>query len=452
MSQEELNHRLELIAEDTRCLETIQEELNVRLENTRTPILRASILNSQVKKMENSDSTPNRSELQLLIQAIPEFHPGQSLSVFINEIDNLLRHLNRRLTPDLTYILNVNIRSKIKGDARDFISYQNAVEWFDIRKVLLQKYGDQRSEELLVSDLTQCVQQKTEKYMDFYSRLLKAYNSLMQNVTLNIQDPNYLAFKKLEYDKLALKTFQIGLLEPYRSFLGNFEFKTIEECINKCHTLENRNQEWDYCEFLRNSQNGQAFKKPSTMPSLPNFSFSSQKPPAVVTNLPHNTVFSNPKPIAAAPIPRPSNPPNFQFNQPKFFQQHQNFPRPSLPFQQRNQTFSPPQPKPIFGPQGSAFIKNLPPPEPMSVQSRVRSFQGPIRNNFHHRKPYSNLHNVESLESPDESQEHDPNNEYHYTDFDEYYYQEGFYNDESSEQPLAENEDFRLEASNKQSI
>lgn len=142
-------------------------------------------------------STPlPKDEIQMLLHAIPEYSPGQNLSIFINEVDNLFTHLNTRLSPDLHYLVNFSIRSKIKGDARNFIAYQNATEWPLIRQSLLQKYGDQRSEELLVSALMQCVQQKNETYMDYYSKLLKAFNDLMQYVSLNITDANYLGYKK----------------------------------------------------------------------------------------------------------------------------------------------------------------------------------------------------------------------------------------------------------------
>lgn len=136
--------------------------------------------------MENTNSAnvppimPDKSEIQLLMQAIPEYHPGNNLSIFINEVDNLINHLEGRLTTDLAYVVSFSIRSKIKGDARDLIAYKNATQWVDIRNALLRKYGDQRSEELLVASLRQCVQAKNETYADYYTRVLKSFNDIMQ--------------------------------------------------------------------------------------------------------------------------------------------------------------------------------------------------------------------------------------------------------------------------------
>ncbi|KAL3280501.1 hypothetical protein HHI36_024221, partial [Cryptolaemus montrouzieri] len=90
----------------------------------------------------------SRNDIQLLLQSIPEYFPGENLSIFVNEVDNLCELLEGRLNADLVYVVNFSIRSKIKGEARDFLYFQNATNWPSIRRVLLQKYGDQRSEDL----------------------------------------------------------------------------------------------------------------------------------------------------------------------------------------------------------------------------------------------------------------------------------------------------------------
>ncbi|KAL3281897.1 hypothetical protein HHI36_005102 [Cryptolaemus montrouzieri] len=129
----------------------------------------------------------SRNDIQLLLQSIPEYFSGEKLSIFVNEVDNLCNHLEGRLNADFVYEVNFFIRSKIKGESRDFLAFQNATN--SIRRVLLQKYGDQRSEDLLVSSLTHCLQKRNETYMEYYSRILKSYRDLIQYLTLNIADP-----------------------------------------------------------------------------------------------------------------------------------------------------------------------------------------------------------------------------------------------------------------------
>lgn len=328
--------------------------------------LKPPTLNFQTMTETRQTQVPNppgRSEVQLLVQAIPDYEPGKNLTVFINEVDNLLKHLNNRLTPDLEYILNFNIRSKLKGEARDYISNENAIDWVTIRRTLLLRYGDQRSEDILVSALTQCVQQRNETYIEYYSRVVKCHNDLVTNINLHITDPACLNFKKQEYLKLALKTFQTGLLEPYRSYVSHFPIATGEESLQKCKEYDNMRQKWDYAEYLRRPKE---FKKPETQnsnnkPSTSNPMQNHFRPvmPSFPPPLPPKPQFFQGQNFQNKPT-LPFNKPLFQNNnfKPPFFQP-QNTPKQLLPFNQNNN-----QP-----------FKKLPPPEPMSVQSRVRSQQ-----------------------------------------------------------------------------
>lgn len=314
----------------------------------------------------------DKSDLQLLLQAVPEYYPGQNLSIFINEVDNLTKHLNKRLTVDQVYACNAQIRSKIKGEARDFIAFMNAVDWSQIRAALLQKYGDQRSEEILTTALTQCVQKRNESYMEYYGNLLKCFNDLMQYISLHTEDQAYLAYKKLDYQKLALKTFTIGLLEPYRSYVSHFDIQSIEEAISKCQTLDNRKQEWDYCEFLRkssdttNKKHTQTFR-PNTHTQnfrpIQNTNFSSNVQPNFQQNFGRN--------FTQAPQQSPFMRPQLQYNvQPRGFSGNINKP---LPNPQRIPTS-----KEVFGQKSNAsamvskpnsnFFKNRQ-PTPMSTTS-----------------------------------------------------------------------------------
>ncbi|POS82905.1 hypothetical protein EPUL_005149 [Erysiphe pulchra] len=360
--------QLEIIAEDCEILDSLDSQSiqDFLFKNNRFRPYPSRIPS---KMNQNSSNTPindnmSRQDLQLLLNSIPEFSPGKNLSIFINEVDNLISHLHGRINPDLEFCLNFSIRSKILNEARDFISFQNAKDWPSIRRALLQRYGDQRNEELLIAAISQCVQKRNENYLDYYCRISKSLNDLLQHLTLNIEDPNLLTYKKYEAEKLSLKTFQVGILEPYRSFISNFEFNNIEECINKCKFYDNRKQEWEYSEFLRRSQEN---RKPSTniqpkqsqnrinnfTPNSPNFNFNSR-------NVSIRS-FNNAKP--------PENPPTTSFNT-------QGFPYPinkPLPVQRKFPTN-----REVFGTKpGSNIMKNQPNPTPMSVSTRNTFRQRP---------------------------------------------------------------------------
>ncbi|KAL3277795.1 hypothetical protein HHI36_013137 [Cryptolaemus montrouzieri] len=60
-----------------------------------------------------------------------------------------------------------------------------------------------------------------------------------------------------DMERLALKTFQIGLLKPHRNLLSNFKPNSIKDCINKCQFHDNRKQEWftSYNNYRKNPEN-----------------------------------------------------------------------------------------------------------------------------------------------------------------------------------------------------
>lgn len=382
MSDTDSDSESEVIADDPELLDSFENQLTTRnyyraksglLKNSRfSPILRKVNMPDQTQNLPTQLPTiqltqtqppqPNVVEgrdVQLLLSSIPDYSPGQNLSIFINEVDNLLTHLNNRLTPDLSYIVNFSIRSKIRGDAREYIAYQGATEWPVIRKALLQRYGDQRSEELLKSALMQCIQVKGENYMQYHARLLKHFNDIMQYISLHESNQQFLEFKKLTYSQLALKTFQIGLLEPHRSYLGNFEIHTIEECLNKCQHFDNRRQEWEYCEFIRKSQENS--KKVTSPPNKP-FSVqyhSSQMNHPTPSNYRYFSNGNNNTSTSQTVAHTNTNPRPFgSINRP-------------LPMSRNLPTN-----RQVFGTKpGSNIIKQFPKPTPMSISTRFHNNQ-----------------------------------------------------------------------------
>lgn len=361
-----------------------------------------------IKELENLNPkimtpTPiNDNQLQSLLRAIPEFTPGEHLSLFVNEVDNLFNHLNQKITQEQFYLINFTIRSRIKGKARDFLSYQRATEWPEIRKNLLQKYGEQRSEEILAASLAQCVQKRQETYQDFHNKILENLNSLMQQISLVITDPNYLEFKTAEYTKLALKTFLNGLLDPYQSHLANFTITSLEEGLNKCVAYDNKKIERDYSEFIRRSQDQPQKHNPFTNP------FQQKYNPFVNPFQKHNSNPFQQKHNFGNPFLQnyQSNPfkQNFGHNNPFYQKSHfqNNQSKPPFPWNPRpfNQKFL--SNKQVFGKDAKPpFSTNarLPPPEPMSVQTRMSNPKPNFSQQPRHHLPqlkFQELYNAES--------------------------------------------------------
>lgn len=201
-------------------------------------------LNSQKSKME----------LKVLSDTLPIFEPGGNLSIFIKEVDRLMRFADGKLDDGQKYLLGGIIRNKIRGEARNTIAFHGDENWAQMKAALLARYGDQRSEELLVTNLDQCVQNPVETYIEFYHAVVGAYHALLQNITLNVNDANTLEFKKNLYKEQAVKAFKMGIIQPYKSYLSHFELDTLEKCLVKCQAYDNMKSEWEYKESIRRTK------------------------------------------------------------------------------------------------------------------------------------------------------------------------------------------------------
>lgn len=201
-------------------------------------------------------------ELGMYLTIIPDYKAGDSLPIFLTQCDKLVEQINGRLSEDLFFIFNNAILNKIKGEAREYLAHENSETYPDIRRTLISRFGDSKSEELHLFNLIHSVQLSKETYLEFYSRILKGYTALAQNLTINYPDPNYQLYKKTDYANTALKAFKNGLLEPYRTYLSHFTLNNLEDCLNKCKSLENQNQEFQYCDSLRKQTDTSKTNKP----------------------------------------------------------------------------------------------------------------------------------------------------------------------------------------------
>lgn len=106
-------------------------------------------------------------------------------------------------------------------DARDVLITSNCSKWSEVKDALLDKFGDSRSEELLLHDLTTCYQLHSESYEDYFKRIKRKLQVLLEHI--NIRNPNkdIRISKENTYTNQALATFKAGITEPYCSHLIN---------------------------------------------------------------------------------------------------------------------------------------------------------------------------------------------------------------------------------------
>lgn len=278
---------------------------------------KSNLRNLPYPKMATNNADPSASnqptvQLQNIVQnsdvttltaMLPEFKPGDSLSTFITAVDNLADYFSCKLNPNQLFIFNISILSKIKEGARDYLNFHNVTDWNNVKDALLRKYGDQRDEEILLSELRNTVQKRNESYTDYYDRLIRSQNDLMQFVQLHEKDATIKNFKRTFYQRQTLQIFCSGINDPYHDFLMHFELNSLEDALNKCKIFDNKTQAHQYMKFVKQTQ-----EKPITRPHLskppirndfmPKFSsnFCNTDPPNVIRQQNQNSVTHSQQP------------------------------------------------------------------------------------------------------------------------------------------------------------
>lgn len=211
--------------------------------------------NSNLLDNKVTNMPMNNSDISSICATLPEFSTGDNLSTFIKSADNLIAFLaTQEITPAQEFILNANIISRIKGEPRGFLNYSNKTIWTDVRPALLAKYGDRRSEDILVTQLSTTVQKFNETYDQYHQRVSNNLNDLLQHVTLN-NNVETVAFKTPYFKNMALKTFCSGINEPYCEYLSHFQITSLEEALQKCIAYDNHKNQQQYMNFLKTQQN-----------------------------------------------------------------------------------------------------------------------------------------------------------------------------------------------------
>lgn len=363
----------------TRSLATV-EEIQVNSQEN----------NSNINKMPLSNTDINN-----LCNTLPEFKPEDNLSTFIKSVDNLILFFNQQ-TVDATqiYIINTHIISKVKNEARDFLNLHNKTTWDEVKPLLLQKYGDRRTEEILLTQLNTTVQKRSESYDDYYNRITVALNDLLQHVSLHENNAQAVEFKASFFRKQALRTFCTGINNPYCDHLSHFELNSLDEALQKCIALDNHKQQQQYMSYLKSTTYPRDYQKPQSSRPPPNNNQRNSQPQNQNQNRTYN--------------PRPQPPNNvFDFNKPgprqTFPTNRQVFGPSSRPNPPQNQF----KPTPMSGiqTQRTNFSQNKPSPMSTSTyNNRSYNYNVECESTYQENPEYSENFREIASESPTNQQ------------------------------------------------
>lgn len=144
------------------------------------------------------------------------------------------------------------IKSKLVGEARDIVITSSFNKWTDIKEALLNKFGDPRSEELLLNDLVTCYQLHSETYEQYHEKIKSKLQVLLEHVSIKVTNDSVKVSKQLTYTTQALTTFVSGILEPYCSHLMNCHVNSLQQALYECRKLDNNKAQVSFMNFMRN--------------------------------------------------------------------------------------------------------------------------------------------------------------------------------------------------------
>lgn len=328
---------------------------------------------NNLNKMSNPTTTLSYNDIQLRFNfakcMVPEYSGGsKDLCFFLKNAGKFIENFTFTDTVLNEYFFQY-VLSQIKGEARDLVILNNPPNWNELKKLLLTKYKDPRSEQLLITSLTTCYQLPNQNFEYYANELKLRLQRLKENVQLNNSDENTIKIKNEMFDEQARCTFIAGLKEPHYNYILHLNPSTLDDCINQCRIFDNLQQHNNYLNFMRNNSHKKNYNlnKPQNIsnPGL-RTPFKQNSFPCQPYNSQDNSQF--PRGPVQLPMPRSV---------------HNNFPTN----------------RQVFGTQTNVFRPrnntNFPRPTPMSVSTRNtftprNSNQSQIQN-----RPYNHFQNSE---------------------------------------------------------
>lgn len=232
--------------------------MNSDIDNLLLKLSLISISDVNVKTVNESTTAMappviTDEQLKSFCQTIPYFSPEQNdtLSSFIITVDDIIKLFESgtfaMCSNVQVHLLNLHIVSKLRDTAHTYITSNNFHDfipdsfttWKNIRKALLEQFGQTKSEDTLFNELQNEKQKFNEHYREFHLRINAKFNTLMKHVRLTHNDERKIQTLKEIYSNEALKTFISGLQSPYRETVYYTNPRTLHECLEQCERYSN---------------------------------------------------------------------------------------------------------------------------------------------------------------------------------------------------------------------
>lgn len=177
------------------------------------------------------------------LQTIPKFDGERTtLPVFLKNceafISTYVDNANPQ-NPRNAWILR-SILSRLEGRAMALVgSREDANSWFNIKRLLLQYFSDQRSLDCLLRELMYLKKDSRESLHEFGIRVQDMHNQLSTKLRLSDLDENLKLVKESDYETVALNTYLHGLPEHLSLSVRIQKPENVPEAMSLVQNEEN---------------------------------------------------------------------------------------------------------------------------------------------------------------------------------------------------------------------
>lgn len=165
------------------------------------------------------------------VKIIPVYNGDQrQLNLFIRKCEYIISKF--RGNDDQNSYVMETITSRLTGDAAALISERGDIAtWADFRELLVQHFGDPRSEECVAIELETLKIKSGESYLDFCNRVQSVRATLISKVNF-ISDEAMRTSKIIIYNRMALNVFLFNLSENMIRIVRLHKPETLEKALS----------------------------------------------------------------------------------------------------------------------------------------------------------------------------------------------------------------------------
>ena len=204
------------------------------------------------------------------VNIVPKFQGDRTtLSLFLRKCEYIIKSFRGGdgNVAQNTYLMHV-LTSRLTGQAAALRSErEDVITWLELKNLLIQHFGDPRSEECIAIELEGLKIRQNESFLEFCNRIQSARSNLIAKVNA-LTDTNLKESKVLIYNHMTLNVFLYNLPEDLVRIVRLKSPKTLEDALTVVLEEVNFRNQYNSKNKNKDAKPADTFRKPFTTNSF----------------------------------------------------------------------------------------------------------------------------------------------------------------------------------------